>query len=276
MLRSLLACFGAVVPPPGRAIHGFANNPFSGTRLGPMAASTLSLGRTLFRFRSFTPVPVLALLGYRLYQSRPEFGPGGPSVDAALNALGLAVAFAGQALRFYTLGWVKEGTSGQGSQLEATTLNRRGPYAHVRNPLYVGNLGICLGLMLIAHDVWVYAIGLGFFFGEYFFIIRAEEDFLRERFGDVYEEYLRNVPRWVPRLSAAYEGRLGDRFDLARAFKKEHNPFAAWASGAVLLLAWESWSRGWLTPSALWALGGVEVAVLAFFALTKAYKRGWL
>jgi protein-S-isoprenylcysteine O-methyltransferase Ste14 len=62
--------------------------------------------------------------------------------------------------------------------------------------------------MLIAHDAWVYAVGLAFFFGEYFFIIRAEENFLGEQFGAAYLDYCAHVPRWVPRWSPAYPGRL--------------------------------------------------------------------
>jgi protein-S-isoprenylcysteine O-methyltransferase Ste14 len=219
-------------------------------------------------------LPVLALLAWLLWRSRGVPGPGGGDVDAWLNAAGLAVALAGQALRFYTLGQVPEGTSGQGSALEAQTLNTRGPYAHVRNPLYLGNLGICLGLMLIAHDAWVYAVGLGFFVAEYFFIIRAEEDFLSERFGSQYAAYREQVPRWLPRASPAYPGALRAAFDWRRALKKEHNPFAAWASGAIALLAWESGARGELTSTLAIALIIAEVSVLAAFAVIKAYKRG--
>src|SRR5687767_14649809 len=108
------------------------------------------LGGALFRFRSFTPVPVIAITVALLWRSRAGEGPGGATLDMALNAVGVGVALLGQALRFYTLGLVREGTSGQGAVLQATHLNTRGPYAHVRNPLYVGNLGICLGLLLIA------------------------------------------------------------------------------------------------------------------------------
>lgn len=241
-----------------------------------MASPTVGLGNVLFRFRSFTPVPVLVGLAWLLWRSRGQPGPGGPTVDAALNALGVLVALAGQALRFYTLGQVPEGTSGQDNFLQAVTLNTRGPYAYVRNPLYVGNLGICLGLMLIAHDPWVYLVGLGFFFGEYFFIIRAEEAFLRSRFGADYDEYLQKVPRWIPRFTRAYPGSLRDDFDLRRALKKEHNPFAAWASGAVLLLGWELAARNDLTPGPLALLVATEAVVLASFAVIKAYKRGWL
>lgn len=237
---------------------------------------TAQLGRILFRFRSFTPVPALAALGWLLYRSRGIPGPGGPFVDAALNGLGVAVAMAGQAIRFYTLGQVPEGTSGQGRSLEASTLNVRGPYAYVRNPLYVGNFGICLGLLLIAHEPWAYLVGLGFFFGEYFFIVRAEEAFLRERFGQAFDDYAKKVPRWIPRLSPAFEGRLRQGFDVRRALKKEHNPFAAWATGAVLLIGWELHARGELAPVRLAALASLEAAVLSSFALIKAYKRGWL
>lgn len=242
-----------------------------------MAETTaIGLGRVLFRFRSFTPVPVLVLLLWLLWRSRGVPGPGGAELDAALNLIGLLVALAGQGLRFYTLGQVPEGTSGQGSALEASTLNTRGPYAHVRNPLYLGNLGLCLGLMLIAHDAWVYAVGLAFFFGEYFFIIRAEENFLRAKFGAPYEEFLARVPRWVPRLRPAYPGALRSGFDVARALKKEHNPFAAWGSGAVVLVGWELHARGGLTSGRLFALGAALGVVLVAFAGIKAYKRGWL
>src|SRR6185295_1525022 len=237
---------------------------------------TTAIGTALFRFRSFTPVPVIALVGWLLWRSRGAPGPGGPAVDAGLDALGLAVAMAGQALRFSTLSQVREGSSGQGAVLESTHLNTQGPYAHVRNPLYVGNLGIVLGLLLIAHDPWAYAVTLGFFFGEYHFIIRAEERFLLERHGDAYRDFLSKVPRWVPRLRPAYPGRLNDRFDWRRGLKKEHNPFAAWATGAVLMLGWELAARGQLSTGWLVGLGALELAVLVAFGLIKAYKRGRL
>ena len=241
---------------------------------------TTAVGNVLFRFRSFTPVPVIALALFLLWRSRGEPGPGGASVDALLDVAGLVLALLGQALRFYTLGLVPEGTSGQGNALEAVTLNTRGPYAFVRNPLYVGNLGICLGLLLIAHDPIVYVLGLGFFFGEYFFIIRAEENFLRSRFGAAFDEFCKRVPRWVPRLSPAYEGHLRVGFDVKRALKKEHNPFAAWASGALILWGWERWARGELALSgestALWVLVVLQVSVLFLFVGIKGWKHRWL
>ncbi|MBX7113911.1 MAG: isoprenylcysteine carboxylmethyltransferase family protein [Myxococcaceae bacterium] len=243
-----------------------------------MAVSqTIGVGQTLFRLRSVTPLPVIALLVFVLWRSRAEVGPFGADVDAALNVLGLCVAALGQALRFYTLSWVPEGTSGQGYQLEAKVLNTKGPYAHVRNPLYLGNLGIVLGLLLIAHNLWAYLLGLGFFFGEYFFIIRAEEAFLRGQFGAAFDAYVKQVPRWVPRLTAASRGHLRDgHFDWKRGFKKEHNPFAAWASGALGLYAWEWHARGQLERPTLVYLLAAQMAVLLLFVGIKGWKHQWL
>src|SRR5690242_6026666 len=70
-------------------------------------SATLRLGQVLFRFRSFTPLPVLAVLAWLLWRAR------GPVTPLWLVALGLAVAVLGQALRFYVVSWVPEGTSGQ-------------------------------------------------------------------------------------------------------------------------------------------------------------------
>ncbi|MBL9039225.1 MAG: hypothetical protein JNG84_11965 [Archangium sp.] len=236
--------------------------------------STLRLGQTLFRLRSVTPVPVILVAGWLLWDARADVRP----FDLELDVLGVALALAGQALRFATLGLVPEGTSGQNLVIQAAVLNTRGPYAHVRNPLYVGNLGLVLGLLCAANVPVVYALGLGFFFGEYFFIIRAEEHFLRGKFGPAFDEFCATVPRWVPRLTPAYpEGRLreGD-FDWKRALKKEINPFAAWVSGLVALWLWHGWARGTLTEPTAALLVGLEAVTLVALGVVKAWKKGWL
>jgi protein-S-isoprenylcysteine O-methyltransferase Ste14 len=217
-------------------------------------------------------IAVLLFLAFRA----PSPGLGGRTVDVALKVLGIALAFVGEALRFYTLGWAPEGTSGQGYELEAAQLNTRGPYAYVRNPLYLGNLGICAGLLMIANDAWIYAAGLSFFFLEYFFIIRAEEQFLRGKYGREYEQYASRVRRWVPRRPQLPAGTLRSRFDWRRALKKEHNPFAVWSSAAILLIGWQCQRRERLSLAAVALLACLELAVAAVFVAVKGYKRGWL
>ena len=75
-----------------------------------------------------------------------------------------------------------------------------GFYRYVRNPIYVGVLFIFLG-----HFLWfgywallVYAVLA--FIGVHLFILFYEEPTLKKKFGAGYEEYLRNVPRWIPRF----------------------------------------------------------------------------
>jgi protein-S-isoprenylcysteine O-methyltransferase Ste14 len=75
-----------------------------------------------------------------------------------------------------------------------------GPYHYIRNPIYGGVLLIFLG-----HFLWfgywallIYTVLA--FLGVHFFIIAYEEPILKRKFGAAYEEYLRRVPRWLPRV----------------------------------------------------------------------------
>ncbi len=229
----------------------------------------------LFKFRSVTPLPVLGLLVWLLWRSRGAAGPGGPLVDEVLDLVGVSLCILGEALRFYVTGWVPDGTSGQNDRLEAVVLNTRGPYAWVRNPLYVGNLLLVLGLLCVANEAFVYGVGLAFFFGSYFFIIRAEEDFLRGKFLHAFDDYCARVPRWFPRWSPAFTGSLREgTFDVRRALKKEHNPTMAWITGVVALVAMESWTRHPVQAATLGTLAALEaIALLAFIGI-KSWKHG--
>jgi protein-S-isoprenylcysteine O-methyltransferase Ste14 len=239
-----------------------------------LTTATLRLGQALFRLRSLTPVPVVGLCLWALWASRAQV----PAFGAFFAWAGLGLALLGQALRYFTLGWVPEGTSGQNLTLQASTLNTRGPYAHVRNPLYVGNLGIVAGLLCMAGNGFVAVVGLAFFFGEYFFIIRAEEHFLRGKFGEAFDTFCASVPRWVPRVTPAYaHGRLRDGgFDWQRALKKEINPFAAWVSGAMVVLLWQRWVHGVLESQTSFVLAALWSGTLLALLIIKAWKKGWL
>ena len=217
-------------------------------------------GRVLFRWRSLTPVPLLLVAIPLLWRSR---GPASPLWAIA----GSALCLAGQALRAWVLGQVPDGTSGQNEKLIATSLNTTGPYALTRNPLYLGNLGITLGLCLVAHDVWLLAVVALLFALQYRAIIAAEEQFLRERFGAEYDGYCARVPRFWPRLSRAASARA---WDLRRALRKEHNPAAAWIAIGILLLASDHLDRP------LWPYAIALAALCALWLSVKGWKHRWL
>ncbi len=214
---------------------------------------------------------VAALL---LWRSR---GPASP----AWLVVGLTLCILGQALRAWVLGQVQDGTSGQNEKLIAVALNTTGPYALTRNPLYLGNLGITLGLCLVAHDPLLLAIVALLFWLQYRAIIAAEEDFLRGQFGADFDAYCARVPRFWPQIRGhhtQYPRQPGDlaqpmrmvspNFDWRRALRKEHNPAAAWIALAIVFVALDH-SRKW--PFAV-ALAVVCVAWLA----VKGWKHRWL
>ncbi|HLZ43431.1 MAG TPA: isoprenylcysteine carboxylmethyltransferase family protein [Candidatus Sulfotelmatobacter sp.] len=86
-----------------------------------------------------------------------------------------------------------------------------GPYAYTRNPLYLGSLLIGAGFAVASRSWWVGIALVVMFFAIYVPVIRAEENFLRERFPE-FEEYARRVPRMFPRVGRAPGG--GGRFSL--------------------------------------------------------------
>ncbi|HZX96644.1 MAG TPA: isoprenylcysteine carboxylmethyltransferase family protein [Myxococcales bacterium] len=219
-----------------------------------------AFGRFLFRWRSFTPVLLLAVAVPLLWRSR---GPASPLWLVA----GLLLCASGQALRAWVLGQVPDGTSGQNEKLIATSLNTTGPYELTRNPLYLGNLGITIGLCLVAHDVWLLILAAVLFWLQYRAIIAAEEEFLRSRFGQDYDAFCARVPRFWPRLSTARSKRP---WDYRRVLRKEHNPAASWLALAIVLIAADHLhERLWPYAAALGVLAIVWLSV-------KGWKHRWL
>jgi hypothetical protein len=77
-----------------------------------------------------------------------------------------------------------------------------GPYAHTRNPLYLGSTLIAFGFAAAAGSWVVLAALLALFAAIYVPTIHAEEEYLREHFAG-FDSYTRAVPRLFPRLTAA-------------------------------------------------------------------------
>ncbi len=75
-----------------------------------------------------------------------------------------------------------------------------GLYRYVRNPIYVGVLSILIGHFLWFQSIWMLAYAVVAFLGMHLFVIVYEEPKLKEKFGVVYENYCKSVPRWIPKL----------------------------------------------------------------------------
>ena len=90
-----------------------------------------------------------------------------------------------------------------------------GPFARLRNPLYVGNIALWVGFALTARLVWLAPVILVLLALEYHAIVRWEETLLESRLGNAYRDYAARVPRWMPVLF--YRGERRERGDRALA-----------------------------------------------------------
>jgi protein-S-isoprenylcysteine O-methyltransferase Ste14 len=111
-----------------------------------------------------------------------------------------------------------------------------GPFALVRNPLYIGNIALWTGFALSAGlpsvvPIVVFALGLA-----YHAIVQWEEDLLEARLGDSYRRYARTVPRWLPRIRRASDAAAGGPpFPWKDTFFSERGTLLAIAAGFGLL-----------------------------------------
>jgi protein-S-isoprenylcysteine O-methyltransferase Ste14 len=76
----------------------------------------------------------------------------------------------------------------------------QGLYRYVRNPMYLSVTTIVLGELLLTRSMALLAYWAIWFAVVNVFVIGHEEPALRRQFGASYEQYTRNVPRWIPRL----------------------------------------------------------------------------
>jgi len=124
---------------------------------------------------------------------------GGPSTSLWITgALGVAM---GEAIRLWAvhhIGAISRTRSDRLGPLVAS-----GPFAYVRNPLYLGNALLWTGFAISARLVWLAPIVVVLLALEYHPIVRWEEGLLAERIGEPYRQYVARVPRWVPSFGAA-------------------------------------------------------------------------
>jgi protein-S-isoprenylcysteine O-methyltransferase Ste14 len=138
-------------------------------------------------------------------------------------AIGCVVAAPGVWLRAVAAGFVRKNR-------ELTT---SGPYAHTRNPLYLGSIIIGCGFAAASRNPWVAAGLVILFFAIYLPVIRSEEAFLRGTFPD-FDRYATEVPRLFPRLTSA-SGAVRGTFSKELYWK--HREYNALVGSAAMMLA---------------------------------------
>ncbi|MCG9132855.1 isoprenylcysteine carboxylmethyltransferase family protein [Candidatus Poribacteria bacterium] len=171
------------------------------------------IGNLFFKIRSFTPIPFILAL---LYFAAPVWHT---------VAIGVPFIVVGEFLRIWAVGYA--GASTRARTLGAARdLVTTGPYGYVRNPLYLGNFLLSLGVCLVANVYWLVAVLIVGYFFQYLPIIALEEAYLLESCGSVYQVYREQVPRFIPQFYSYPEASPHD-FSFARAIKSEKRTLTA-------------------------------------------------
>ena len=136
----------------------------------------------VFRLRSFTPLPLVAIL---LFVARPT---------PISMAVGIVLVLVGETIRLWAV--AHAGGATRTRAVGAPYLVTSGPYAYVRNPLYLGNVTIYIGVATIGGQflTWLLPLTFIYFSIQYKLIISLEEDTLVELFGQKYLSYREKVP----------------------------------------------------------------------------------
>ncbi len=216
------------------------------------------IGNFFFRYRNglFPLVFVLLFLN-----SRKLF----PDQTVAV-ILGFVVAGTGQFLRAITIGLAYIIRGGKKRQVYAEELVQDGVFAHCRNPLYVGNLLVILGLGLISNSMLFLLIGMPFFVFAYIAIVAAEENFLRQKFGVTFDAYCQRVGRFTPNFTGFGKTWQSMEFKWRRLIVKEYGSTYAWLATACALLIKERWmqTRTFSEPQTLGLIGGLVLVTIGF------------
>ena len=149
----------------------------------------MNIGNFFFKYRSYTPIPLATVILYNAQHAN------------AYVVFGLVCIILGESIRFWAVSYA--GGRTRTTTAGAATLCTAGPFAHTRNPLYIGNMLMYNGIVLIAgasNILSMLMLTWLFFIIQYFLIINFEEQTLTKIFGTTYQDYTKNVPRIFPRL----------------------------------------------------------------------------
>jgi len=178
-------------------------------------------GNWLFKRRSWLPVFIIVggvammYLGNRqaiLFDMRDEL-------------IFLGVSIFGQIIRALTVGFTPRNTSGRNTVngQVADELNVTGIYSLLRHPLYLGNFFMWLGPVLFLRSVEAAVLFVLIYWLYYERIMFAEEQFLRRKFGDIYDKWSEKVSPFIP-YSFNYI-RPSLHFSIRNILKREYNSF---------------------------------------------------
>lgn len=189
------------------------------------------LGQYLFKYRSFVPLILIPFYLLIIYLKRKNFDHFVNDYDWTL--LCFSISFLGILIRSYAVGFAAPNTSGRNVEKQrADSLNTQGIYSLLRHPLYLGNALIWLGITLRLQMFWLTVSVMLFFWLYYEKIMFTEEEFLRMKFGKIYEEWANKTPLLIPNFKNWK--RNTNKFSLKKVIRQEND--GAYALVVILFL----------------------------------------
>jgi protein-S-isoprenylcysteine O-methyltransferase Ste14 len=236
----------------------------------------IAIGNFFFQYRNFL-FPIIFLIV--ALTVRPQVLMGSVVLDRVLVACGAAVAIIGQLVRLVTIGFQYIHRGGKNRQVYANRLVSGGMYGVVRNPMYVGNGLIVIGMTLYMGAPVAALIVIPFFLFVYQAIVTAEENYLRGKFGSEYDGYCAKVNRFVPSLGAISRSFSGMRFDWKRTVRRDMGTVIGLTMGLILVPVWRTYFlEGWdaaktagVRSFVIASCGGLFYALLVYLKKRKLF-----
>jgi len=229
----------------------------------------IRIGDFFFKYRN-NVFPLMMLLLVIVTPTRETvFG----IAEDLLDVAGVLAMVAGEMLRIGVVGLKYIVRGGLDKKVHADDLVTGGFFTVCRNPLYVGNILISVGALLIHAQPVLMLAGIAATLFIYVAIVTTEENFLRHKFGAAYEAYCADVNRWLPDLSRLPAASGGMAFNVRRVIVKEYPTAAGVAAGITILLAQEAFRATGVVPPLAWV--ALALVIAALLGARTAKKAGY-
>lgn len=148
------------------------------------------IGNFLFKNRSYTPLPWVFLM--ILFMS--------PTLTTII--IGAVMVLIGEFIRLWAVSYAGSETRTTGD-VGGSNLVTQGPFGIVRNPLYIGNIIIYVGVGVMSNALfpWLTLFAFLYFVFQYYCIILNEEEYLQNTFKEKFSLYKKKVHRFLPTFS---------------------------------------------------------------------------
>ncbi len=108
--------------------------------------------------------------------------------------LGVSICLLGAAIRIWAEQHINRTKPERERHLALT-----GPYKFVRNPLYIGNIFLFAGAIIVSKLPWMIPVACLWHFAVYSIVVHLEESILQAEYGEPYCRFKSEVPRWFPK-----------------------------------------------------------------------------